>query len=77
MNIGFHNGAVDAQRVAILQIRLDGGGNDQVIDSFKQYRRQPVERAVEGVVLRHPLAVELREVAQRVAVGDPLGATRR
>ncbi len=36
MNIGFHNGAVNAQRVAILQIRLDGGGNDQVIYSFKQ-----------------------------------------
>lgn len=75
-DISFHDGAIDAQRVAILQLGLDSGGNDQIVDCFNEYWRQPVVSTVEGVVLWHGLAVEPGELPQRVAVGDPVRPIR-
>src|SRR5580700_4252976 len=43
---------------------------DEVIHGLERRRRQPVEAAVEGVMLGHILAVEIGELAQRYPIGD-------
>jgi hypothetical protein len=42
----------DPQLAAVLQSELHGGFHDNVVDGLERRRRQPVEAAVEGVVLR-------------------------
>jgi hypothetical protein len=44
--------------------------NQEIIDGFERLRRQPVEAAVEGVMLGHRIAVEIGELTQRQSVGD-------
>jgi hypothetical protein len=39
--------------------------NHEIIDGFERLRRQPVEAAVEGVMLGHRSAVETGELPQR------------
>ncbi len=71
MNVRFHHGGVDPQLRAVLQAQIDRRLNDRVIDRLHRRGREPVERAVERVVFRDHLARELREIPQRIAVGDP------
>ena len=68
MNVGFDHGGVDRQLRAVLEAERDRGLDDRVIDGLQRGGREPVEGAIERVVLRHPLAIELSKVPQRVAV---------
>src|SRR5580704_8070283 len=69
-NVGFHHRGVDPQLAAVLQAELHSGLDDEVVDGLERRRRQPVEAAVEGVMLGHLLAVEIGEPAQRYSIGD-------
>lgn len=70
MNIDLDHRGVDPQLAADLQTELHSGLNDQIVDGFERLRRQPVEAAVERVMLGYRIAVESGELAQRHAVGD-------
>jgi len=72
MNVGLDHRGVDPQLGAVLQAKRHRRLNHQIIDGFERCRRQPVEAAVEGVMLGHRIAVEIGELTQRQAVGDPL-----
>src|SRR5215470_834938 len=50
--------------------KLHGGFDDEVFDGLEGRLCQPVEAAVEGVMLGNLLAVEVGELAQRYSVGD-------
>src|SRR6202162_3230395 len=50
--------------------KLDRSLNQEIIDGFERLRRQPIEAAVEGVMLGPRSAVELGELPQRQSVGD-------
>src|SRR2546421_616082 len=45
--------------------------HNQLIEGLQRLRSQSVKGTVESTVLRHRLAVEIRELTQRVAVSDP------
>src|SRR6516225_9985793 len=70
MNVGLHHRGVDPQLAAVLQAELHGGFDDEVVDGLEGRRCQPVEAAVEGVMLGYLLAVEIGELAQRYSIGD-------
>jgi hypothetical protein len=69
MSVSTHRG-VEAQLAAVLHGELHGGFNDQIVNGLERRRRQPVEAAVEGVMLGHLLAVEIGERSPRYAIGD-------
>ncbi len=71
MNVRLDHGGVDPQLRPVLQAERDRRVDDRVIDRLQRVRGEPVEGAVERVVLRDPLALELGERPQRVAIGDP------
>src|SRR6266705_1135714 len=71
MNVGLYDRRVHAKCLAIFQAQIHRCLHDQLIDGLQRFRSQPVEGTVEGIVPRHRLAVEIRELAQRVPVGDP------
>jgi hypothetical protein len=70
MNVRLHHRGIDPQLAAVLQAKLHGGFDDEIVDGLERRRRQPVEAAVEGVMLGHLLAVEIGELTQRYSVGD-------
>ena len=70
MNVALYDSCIHPESVAIFQTQLHRRLHHQLIDSFQRLRSQSNKGAVEGVMLRHCLAVESRELAQRVAVGD-------
>lgn len=72
MNVGFHDGGVNAQFFAVLQTELDGHLNHGLVDSFQGGWCESIEGPVEGVVLGDKLAAKLRKSAQRVAIVDAL-----
>jgi len=43
----------------------------EVVDGLECRRRQPVEAAVERIMLGYPVTVEIRELTQRHAIGNP------
>jgi hypothetical protein len=71
MNVGLHHRGVDPQPGAILQAERHRRPNQEVIDGLERRRRQPIEAAVERIMLGYRIAVEIGELTQRQAVGDP------
>ena len=59
-NVGLHHRGVDPQLTAVLHAELHGGFNDDFVNGLERRRRQPVEAAVEGVMLGHLLVVRNR-----------------
>jgi hypothetical protein len=51
MNVGLHHRGVDPQFPAVLKAQLHGGFDEEFIDGLERRWRQPVEAAVEGVML--------------------------
>jgi hypothetical protein len=51
MNVGLHHRGVDPPLAAVLQAELHGGFDDEAVDGLERRRCQPVEAAVEGVML--------------------------
>ena len=76
MNVGLYDRRVYAKFLAIFQAQVYRCLHHQFIDGLQRLGSQPVKGAVEGIVLRHRLAVEIRELAQRVPVGDSFRAAR-
>src|SRR5487761_155713 len=72
MNVRLYDRGVDPKLLTIFQPNLYRRFHHQVIDGLERLRSQSVKGTVERAVLRHWLAVEIRELAQGVAVGNPL-----
>src|SRR3990167_4557365 len=72
MDVRLHHGGVDAELGAVLEAERDRGLDHGVVEGAHRGGREAGEGAVERVVPGHRLAVEGREAAQRVAVGDAL-----
>jgi hypothetical protein len=70
MDIGFHYGGIDAQLLAIFQTELDGGLDHSLIDGLHGGWGEPIEGAVESIMLGYTVAVEVRKGAQGMAVID-------
>src|SRR6202051_5352992 len=70
MTVGRHHRGVDPQLTAVLNAELHGGFNDEFVSGLERRRRQPVEAAVEGVMLGHLLAVKISERSQRYSIDD-------
>jgi hypothetical protein len=70
MNVRLNHGCVDPQLRAVLQAKVDRSLNDKVVDGSEGVRRQPIEVAVEGLVLGHWLAMKIRELTQRHSIGN-------
>jgi hypothetical protein len=51
---------------------LDRRLHHQIIDRLERLGREPIEAAVERIVSRHWQTIEVRELAQRASVGNPL-----
>src|SRR5207302_930455 len=66
MNVGLYDRRVHAKFLAIFQTQIHCRLHDQLIDGLQRLRSQPVKGTVESTVLRHRLAVEIRELPQRV-----------
>jgi hypothetical protein len=64
MNVGLYNRTVHPKSLAIFQTHIHGCLHHQFINSLVA-GSQSVKGAVKGIVLRHRLAVEIRELAQR------------
>src|SRR6266568_3156463 len=71
MDVRLHHRGVDPQLLAILQPEIDRRLYHQLIDGLERLWRQSIEAAVERIVSRHRLRVEVRELAQRDSVSDP------
>jgi hypothetical protein len=68
MNVGLHHRGIHAQLFAILQAELYGGLDHGLVDGLHGGRGEAVKGPVEGVVLRHAMAVEVGKAAQGKAV---------
>src|SRR5216684_6991034 len=71
MNVSLHHRGVDTQLRAVFQSKIDRSLNHRVIDDFERLRRQPIEAAVERIVLGYPITVEVSKLTQHQSVGDP------
>src|SRR5437879_4086232 len=71
MNVSLYDRRVHPKPLAIFQAHIHRCLHHQLIDGLQRLRSQPVKGTVEGIVLRHRLTVEIRELPQRVAVSDP------
>ena len=71
MNVGLDHRRVDPQLGAVLQAERDRRLDHEVVDGLECRRRQPVEAAVERIMLGYPVTVEIRELTQRHAIGNP------
>ena len=72
MNISLHHRGVDTQLRAVLHSDVDGCLDQKIIDGFKRLRRELDKRPVEGVMFGHRITVEIRELAQRQSISNPL-----
>jgi len=63
-------GGIHAQLLAIFQTELDSGLHYRPVDGLHGGWGEAVESAVEGIVLGHELAIEVRKGAQGIAVLD-------
>ncbi len=72
VDIGFDHRRIDAQLLAIFEAESHSGLHHALIQGLQRLGCEPVKSAVEGIVLGHRLAAEMRELTQRVSVGDPL-----
>ena len=66
MDIGFYDRSIDAELLAVLQVEFHGGLHHEMIDGCQRGRGEPVEGAIESVVLGNGVTVELRKGAQGV-----------
>src|SRR5215475_7143578 len=64
MNVGLDHRGVDPQLATILQAQLYGGSNKDIVDVFERLRRQPIDAAIERIMLGHLVAMKIRELAQ-------------
>src|SRR6266705_4209854 len=71
MNVTLYDRRVHAKFLAIFQTQIHCRLHDQLIDGLQRLRSQPVKGTVESTVLRHRLAIEIRELPQSVPVSDP------
>ena len=73
VDVGFTDGGVDAEFLAVLQSELDRRSHYQVVDGLQCLGPEPVKSPTEGIVLLgHRLAPKPGELTQRIAVGDAL-----
>jgi hypothetical protein len=72
MNVRLHHGGVDAEVAAVLETEPDRRLDHGVVEGAHRRGRQATERAAEGVVLGHRLAIERRKDPERVPIGDAL-----
>jgi hypothetical protein len=72
MNVSLDHRGVDPQLTTVLQAQLHGDSNNDIIDVFECLWRQPIDAAVEGIVLGYLVAVEISELPQGHSVGDAL-----
>ncbi len=70
MDVGFHHRGVDAQLLAVFQAELDRTLDYGLVDGLHGGRGEPVEGAVEGVVLGYAMAVEVGKAAPGIAIVD-------
>jgi len=70
MNVGLHDRRVHPKFLALFQTHIHCRLHHQLIDGLQRGWSQPVKGTVEGIMLGHWLAVQIRELAQRVPVGD-------
>src|SRR6266849_10562712 len=92
MYVDFHHRSVDAQLLAVFQAELDRTLDHGLVDGLHGGRGEPVEGAVEGIVLGHAMAVEyvrvfstiearsaewLRETSESFAVAWRVNTTKR
>src|ERR1039457_5691060 len=70
MDVGFHHRGVDAQLLAVFQAELDRTLDHGLVDGLHGGRGEPVEGAVEGVVLGYAMAVEVGKAAPGIAIVD-------
>src|SRR5712691_10040784 len=71
MNVSLHHRGVDTQLRAVFQSKIDRSLNHQVIDDFERLRHQPIEAAVERIVLGYRITVEVSKLTQHQSVSDP------
>ena len=76
MNIGFYDRGIDAELLAVFQVEFHGCLHYELVDGCQRGRGEPVEGAVESVVLGNGVTVELRKAAQREAIVDRARADR-
>ena len=72
MDIGFHDRGIDAELLAVFQVEFHGCLHDELVDGRERGRGDPVEGAVEGIVLGNGVAIEKRKGAQGEAIVDAL-----
>src|SRR5712692_2149663 len=72
MNVGLDHRGVDTECLAVFQTEFNGCLHHRLIDSFQRRRGQPIEGAVEGIVLGDAVAVKLRKAVQGIAIVDAL-----
>jgi hypothetical protein len=68
MNIGVDDRGVNPKFAAVLDAQFDRGANDQLVDGLQGVWRESTKGTMKGVVGRHRLAVEIRELAQGIAI---------
>src|SRR5271165_3984251 len=72
MNVRLHHRGVNPQLLPILQPTIDRRLHHQLIDCLERLGRQSIEAAVERIVSRDRLTMEVRELAQRIPIRNPL-----
>src|SRR5262249_4570381 len=70
MNVGLNHRGVDPQLATVLQAEINCRSHDKVVDSSDGIRGQPVEVAMERLVLGYRRTIKIRELAQRHSVRD-------
>jgi hypothetical protein len=71
VNIGFDNGRVNAQFLAVLQAQVDSGFDYGIVDSLKCCRSKPVKSSIESIMFGNTIAIKTRESPQCIPVRDP------
>lgn len=71
VNVGFDDGRVNPQFLAVFQSQGDSRFDDDFVDRFKRCRGEPVKSPVKSVMLGNELAVETSESPQGISVCDP------
>lgn len=72
MDVSLRHRGVDAQPLAVLQSEVDRRLHRQLIDRLERLGRESIGAAVERIVSWHRQTIEVRKLAQRASVGNPL-----
>ncbi|MFH0876961.1 MAG: hypothetical protein V1863_01880 [Candidatus Omnitrophota bacterium] len=71
VNVGFDNGRIDTQFLAIFQAQSNSGFDNDFVDCFKGSWSQFVKSTIKSVMFGNRIAVEMSESSQGIAVRDP------